>query len=266
MIFDLTNQIAIVTGGSRGIGLAIASRLVEHGAHVMLCGRNEEACLEAVRTIESTVRKDHDGRAAARPGEVAATVADLSRADDLQALVDRTEAKWGRVDLLVCNAARFPAAASMAKMPEEEFRATLEANVLSSQRLCQRVLPGMVERGHGRIIVIGSIAGIQGSSKFGTYALSKAAEMQLVRNVAAEFGRHGIRANAVAPGVIRTDMSSGLWTSAERLAAHNARNPSGRIGEPDEIAATVVFLASPGASYINGQTIAVDGGYSMAYD
>ena len=252
-LFRLDGKVAVVTGASRGIGRAIAERLAEHGARVVVSSRKLEACQQVVDAIR------------ARGGEAVARVCHIGRKEDLQALVSSTEAEWGGIDVLVCNAAVNPYFGPAAGMSDEAFDRVMAANVRSTFWLANMALPGMAERGGGSVIIISSVGGFQGSNKIGAYNISKAAEMQIARNIAIEWGRQGIRANCIAPGLVRTDFARALWEDPAILARTVKHSPLGRIGEPDEIAGAAVFLASPASGFMTGQTIVIDGGRLAGY-
>jgi NAD(P)-dependent dehydrogenase (short-subunit alcohol dehydrogenase family) len=247
-LFDLTGKVAIVTGSSRGIGRATAERLAEHGAKVVVSSRSLEDCEQVVTAIES------------KGGEAFAHACNISSKEELQSLVNAAIQKWGGVDVLVCNAAVNPYFGPSLNTPDEAFDKVMNSNVRSNFWLCNMVLPQMAERGGGSIIVISSIAGILGTSALGVYGISKAADMALVRNICVEWGPKNIRANCIAPGLIRTDFARALWENPQIYAATVKAYPLKRIGEPDEIAGAAVFLAGPSGSFMTGQTLVIDGG------
>jgi NAD(P)-dependent dehydrogenase (short-subunit alcohol dehydrogenase family) len=177
--------------------------------------------------------------------------------------VDRTLDKWGKITTLVPNAASNPYHGPSGGISDSAFEKILDTNVLSVHSLCHMVLPHMVERKEGTVTLIASIAGLKGVKDIGAYAISKVAEHQMARNLAVEFGVHGIRVNAIAPGLIKTDFAKALWTDPERLERISGMLPMRRIGEPDEIAGAAMFLASQAAGYITGQVIQVCGGSSV---
>ncbi|MBV8913062.1 MAG: glucose 1-dehydrogenase, partial [Acetobacteraceae bacterium] len=231
-LFDLTGQVAVITGSSRGIGRAIAERMAEHGARVVVSSRKADAC----ETVADGIRR--------RGGTAMAVPCNIGRKEELQGLVNRTLGDWGRIDALVCNAAVNPYFGPSIGIPDEAWDRIMGSNIRSNHWLCNMVLPGMAERGGGSVIVISSIAGLRGNPTIGAYGISKAADMQLVRNLAAEWGPRGVRANCIAPGLIRTDFARALWEDAENLARRTRDTPLKRIGEPDEIAGAAVFLAA----------------------
>ncbi|MFC7535752.1 SDR family NAD(P)-dependent oxidoreductase [Sphingomonas sp. GCM10030256] len=249
-LFDLSGKVAIVTGSSRGIGKAIAEGLAEQGAKVIISSRKQDACDEVAAEIN------------ARHGEgtAAAIVASISDKEALQELVYETRARFGRIDILVCNAASNPYYGPMAGITDDQFRKILDNNVLANHWLVQMVAPEMVERGNGAIIIVSSVGGLTSSTVIGAYNISKAADLQLVRNLAAEFGPSGVRVNAIAPGLVRTDFARALWENPEILKAVTRVAALKRIGEPRELAGAAVFLASDAASFVTGQTLVVDGG------
>ena len=253
-LFDLTGRVAIVTGSSRGIGRAVAERLAEHGATVVISSRKAAACAEAAAAINRAC-----GREAAKP-----IAANISSKEELQRLVDETNEAFGRIDILVCNAASNPYYGPMAGISDEQFRKILDNNVLANHWLIQMAAPGMIERKDGSIVIISSIGGFRGSPVIGAYNVSKAADIQLARNLAVEWGKHNVRVNCIAPGLIRTDFARALWENPQTLQAVNARTPLGRIGEVDEIAGAAVYLASKAGSFMTGQTIVIDGGATIA--
>jgi NAD(P)-dependent dehydrogenase (short-subunit alcohol dehydrogenase family) len=247
-LFDLTGKVAVVTGSTKGIGLAIAQRMAEHGAKVVISSRKGDVC----EAVASAIR-DQGGDAIAIPCHVA-------HKEQLQALVDGTIAHWGGIDILVGNAGVNPYFGPAAGMPDEAYERVMGANVRSNFWLCNMVAPHMAGRGGGAIIIISSIGGLRGSPKLGVYAISKAADMQLVRNVAVEWGPKNVRANCIAPGLVRTDFARALWEDPVNYKKRTRDTPLQRIGEPDEIAGAAVFLASAAGSFTTGQTIVIDGG------
>ena len=184
----------------------------------------------------------------------------IGRKEELQALADRAVAEWGRIDTLVCNAAVNPYFGPSAGIPDDAWDRIMGSNVRSNHWLCGMVLPGMANRGSGSMIIVSSIAGLRGTPVLGAYGVSKAADMQLARNLAVEWGPRGIRANCIAPGLVRTDFARALWENPDNLKRRTADTPLKRIGEPDEIAGAAVFLASAAGSFMTGQTLVIDGG------
>jgi NAD(P)-dependent dehydrogenase (short-subunit alcohol dehydrogenase family) len=253
-LFDLSGRVAIVTGSTRGIGRAIAERLAEHGARVVISSRTESSCNEVAAAIT------------ARHGERSAVAipASIASKDQLQWLVDRTRVELGPIGILVCNAASNPYYGPMSGISDEQFRKILENNVLANHWLIQKTVPDMVQARDGAIVVVSSIAGLRGSDSLGAYGISKAADMQLVRSLAVELGPHNVRVNGLAPGVIRTDFARALWgdpTIEVRMTQHC---PLRRFGDPDDVAGLAVCLAGPAGRFVTGQTLVVDGGDTVA--
>ena len=251
--FDLTGMVAIVTGSSRGIGLASARELAEHGAKIVISSRKQDACDTVAAELNATYG---DGTAIA----IAANISDKA---GLQHLVDQTRAKFGRIDILVCNAASNPYYGPQAGIADDQFRKILDNNIVSNHWLIQMVAPEMLERRSGSIIIISSIGGLRGSPVIGAYCISKAADMQLARNLAVEFGPSNVRVNCIAPGLIKTDFARALWEDPQRIEAASTSVPLRRIGEPEEIAGAVVFLASSARNFMTGQTMVIDGGVTI---
>jgi NAD(P)-dependent dehydrogenase (short-subunit alcohol dehydrogenase family) len=253
-LFDLVGKVALVTGSTRGIGEAIVRRLAEHGAKVVVSSRKVDACERTAAAIN-----------AAQGAEVALPVAcNINYKEQLEQLVAAARAKWGRIDVLVCNAAINPYFGPQLQMPDEAFDKILAANVRSNHWLCQLVIPEMAERRDGSVIIVSSIGGLKGSSVIGAYCISKAADFQLARNLAVEYGPLNVRVNCIAPGLIKTDFARALWDNPEILKTSTAGAPLRRIGEPDEIAGAAVFLASKAGAFMTGQAIVIDGGATIA--
>lgn len=252
-LFDLSGKVAIITGSSRGIGRAIAEAMAFQGARVVISSRNQDACDE----VAAAICARHG------PGAATAIAASISSKEALHELADRTKAEVGPIDIVVCNAASNPYYGPMSGISDEQFRKVLDNNILSNHWLIQKCLPGMIEQRSGSVIVISSIGGLRGSATLGAYAVSKAADFQLVRNLAVEVGQHNITVNAIAPGLIRTDFARALWDNPEAANRFEVSHPMRRIGEPGEIAGAAVFLAAPAGSYVNGQMIVVDGGSTI---
>ncbi len=254
-LFDLTGQVAIVTGSSKGIGKSIATAFAQHGARVVISSRKADAC--------EAVAAEINARVADGPGEAVALPANIGDKAALQGLVDATRTRWGQIDILVCNAAVNPSYGPSADIDDSAFDKILSSNVKSNHWLCHMVLPEMVERKDGAIIVVSSVGGLKASTVIGAYNISKAADLQLVRNLAAEYGPHNVRINAIAPGLIRTDFARALWENPKTLKAATSRTPLRRIGEPDELAGVAVYLASRAGSFTTGQNFVVDGGQTI---
>ncbi len=252
-LFDLGGQVALITGSSRGIGRAIAERLAEHGARVVISSRKAAPCAEVAAAINA---RHSAGRALAVP-------ANISSREALQTLVDRTLAEFGRIDTLVCNAASNPYYGPMAGISDEQLRKILDNNIVSNHWLISMVAPQMIARRDGSIVIVSSIGGLRGSTVIGAYCISKAADMQLARNLAREFGPHNVRVNCIAPGLIRTDFARALWENPEALAARERETPLRRVGDPDEIAGAAVYLAAPASRFMTGQVLVIDGGVTI---
>jgi NAD(P)-dependent dehydrogenase (short-subunit alcohol dehydrogenase family) len=251
-LFDLTGRVAVITGSSRGIGRAAAERLAEQGANVVVSSRKFDACQAVADAINA--RQDPGG------GRAIAVEANISSKQALEQLVARARGEFGKIDLLVCNAATNVHFGSLATIEDQQFRKILDNNILSNHWLIQMVIPEMVARRDGSIVIVSSIGGLRGSPVIGAYNISKAADFQLARNLAVELGPHNVRVNCVAPGIIRTDFARALWDNPKIAKAAEASMPLRRIGEADEVAGAIVFLGSPAGRYITGQKIVVDGG------
>ncbi|HWA12745.1 MAG TPA: glucose 1-dehydrogenase [Burkholderiales bacterium] len=250
--FDLSGKVAIVTGSSRGIGRSIAEHLAAAGAKVVVSSRKAPACEEVVAAIRKA------------GGEAIAIPAHIGEKSQLQNLVEETRRQWGRIDILVCNAASNPYYGPMSGLPDEAFDKILKNNIVANHWLANLVLPEMAQRKDGVVIIVSSIGGLKGTATLGAYAISKAADMQLARNLALEWGMHNVRVNCIAPGLVRTDFARALWENPDILKHYESQTPLRRIGEPHDIGGIAAFLASPAAAFITGQTIVADGGVTMA--
>ena len=225
--------------------------MAQAGARVVVSSRKQEACDEVVEAIR------------AAGGEAIAVPCNITTRSELESLVARTREAFGKIDILVCNAAVNPHYGPTQEIPDSAFQKVLDCNIRSNHWLCQLVVPEMAERRDGAVIIVSSIGGLKGSSSLGTYGLSKAADMALARNLAVEWGPRNVRVNCIAPGLIRTDFAKALWENPDTYKATVQRYPLRRIGEADEIAGTAIFLASAAGSFVTGQTIVVDGGATI---
>src|SRR6266705_341122 len=248
-LFDLNGKVALVTGATRGIGKSIAEELARAGARIALCSRKAEACEEVRREFES------------KGFEVLARSCNVSHREDLQALIDDTVRRWGRIDIVVANAAINPYYGPLTGIPDAAFDMILAANVKSVLWLAGMTLPGMAERGGGSFIVVGSIGGLIANTVIGAYGISKAADHHLVRNLAAEWGPKGIRVNAIAPGLVKTEFARALWEDEKRRNERIQATPLRRLGEPRDIGGIAVFLASDAAAFITGHRILAGKGW-----
>jgi NAD(P)-dependent dehydrogenase (short-subunit alcohol dehydrogenase family) len=252
-LFDLTGKVALITGSSRGIGKAVAEQMAEQGAHVVISSRKAGPCEE----VAGALNAKH------RPGTAIAVPANISSKEDLQRLVDETNKAFGKIHILVCNAASNPYYGPQAGISDDQFRKILDNNIISNHWLIQMVVPQMIERKDGAIIIVSSIGGLRGSTAIGAYCISKAADMQLARNLAHEYGPHNIRVNCVAPGLVKTDFAKALWDTPEGEKRASQGTPLRRLGEPDDLAGSVIYLASRAGAWTTGQTIVVDGGTTI---
>ena len=251
-IFGLKDKVAIVTGSSRGIGRSIAECMAALGARVVVSSRKADACEEVAKEIT------------AHGGEAAVIACNISRRSEVEALVAGTLKRFGKIDILVCNAAINPSFGPMSLLTDEAFDKIMSSNVKSNLWLCNLAIPGMAERGGGSVIIVSSIAGLRGNSVIGAYGISKAADFALARNLAVEWGPKNVRVNCIAPGLIKTDFAKALWENPDILKNRMAATPLRRIGMPDEMGGIAAFLASKAASFITGQVIVADGGVTIA--
>lgn len=248
--FDLHGKVAIVTGGSRGIGEAIARAYAAAGAQVVVASRK----LENVQPVADAIN--------AAGGTALAIATHTGDRRQVQNLVQQTVAAFGTVDIAVNNAATNPHYGALLEATEEQWDKTLQVNVKGYFWLCQAVAPIMLERGSGKIINVASVAGLTPGAGMGVYSVTKAAVLMLTQSLAQELGPRGVQVNGIAPGVIKTRFSTALWSN-ERLAAGIERR-AGRLGEPDDVAGAALFLASPASGYVNGTVLVVDGGIEVA--
>lgn len=249
--FSLEGKTAIVTGSSRGIGRAIAIAYARAGARVVVTSRKADACEALVAELR------------AEGLEAVSIPCNISSKEQVMALVDGTEKAFGPVDVLVCNAAVNPYYGPMSGISDEAFSKVMDVNIRSNLWLVNRVAPGMAERGGGSIVIVSSIAGLTGSRVLGAYAISKAADMQLARNLALEWGKQGVRTNCIAPGLIKTDFAKALWDNPQTLKAALASSPLNAIGDPEDIAGAALLLGSDAGRFITGTTIVIDGGATI---
>ena len=251
-MIDLKGKVALITGSSRGIGKAIAEQYAAHGARVVISSRKAEACEAVAKELTD------------QGYEAIAVPCHIGDKGELQKLVDATMKQWGRIDVLVANAATNPVYGTMAELSDEAYDKIMNTNVKSTWQLCNMVLPQMAERGDGAVILLSSIAALRGNTVIGCYGMSKAAEAALARNLALEWGPHNIRINSIAPGLVKTDFAKALWEDPERLKRVENQTPLRRIGEPDDIAGVALFLGSRMGAYVTGQTIVADGGETVS--
>ena len=245
---QLKDKVAIVTGGSRGIGQSIAEVFARKGATVVICGRKQNTLDEVAASMKGLA------------GRVAPMACHVGKLEELQRLVDTTARDFGRIDILVNNAATNIAQGPAIEMDDSQFDKMVEVNLKSTYRLTRLVAPGMCQRGSGSIINIASIAGLRPQYHGLLYSMTKAALIMMTQSYAVELGPQGVRVNAIAPGLVQTVLSEYYWKDKTRLQDLMARQPIRHLGQPPEIAEVALLLASDASSYLTGQTIVVDGG------
>jgi NAD(P)-dependent dehydrogenase (short-subunit alcohol dehydrogenase family) len=250
-LFDLSGKVVVVTGSTRGIGLAIAQQCAKRGARVVISSRKADAC----ERVRDEIR--------ASGGEAISVPCNIGEKSQLQALVDATLAQWKSIDVLVCNAAVNPYFGPLSGIPDDAFDKIMNSNVRSNVWLCNMALPHIAAAGGGSVIIVSSIAGIKGTRLLGAYGLSKAADSQLARNLAVEWGPKKITVNALAPGVIKTDFAKALYENPDTEKFVTKQYPIGRLGVTDDISGVAVMLASRAGAFITGQTIVIDGGTTI---
>jgi len=245
---QLKNKVAIVTGASRGIGKAMAEVFAREGATVVICGRKQNTLDEVAAELKGLT------------GKIVPLACHVGKLEELQRLVDTTTRDHGKIDILVNNAATNIAQGPAIEMDDGQFDKMVEVNLKSMYRLIRLVAPGMCARGSGSIINIASIAGLRPQFHGLLYSMTKAAMIMMTQSYAVELGPQGVRVNAIAPGLIQTVLSEYYWKDESRLEQSISHQPVRHLGQPPEIAAVALLLASDAASYLTGQTIVVDGG------
>jgi dehydrogenase/reductase SDR family member 4 len=245
---NLSGNVAIVTGASRGIGKGIAAAFVREGARVVICGRKQETLDQVAREIGPSVKP---------------IACHVGRADQIQSMVAATVSEFGRIDILVNNAATNVSFGPCLEIDEAQFDKMIEINLKGTFRLIKAVAPGMCGRGSGSIINIASISGIRPQFHSLLYSMTKAALMMMTQSYALELGPKGVRVNAIAPGLIQTVLSEHYWKDEAQREKFLQKQPIRRIGQPEDIAEVAVLLASDKGSYITGQTLVADGGFLL---
>ncbi len=250
--FNLHGKVAIITGSSKGIGEAIARAFAENGATVVISSRKQEACDKVVASFKTSGLK------------AVAIACHVGKAEDRAALIEKTVSELGGVDILVNNAGTNPVFGPIEDAPETIFDQIINVNVKAPWDLANKCLKSMKERGGGSIINIGSVEGVLPEEGLGIYSISKAAVSMLTKSQAKEWGKHGIRVNAICPGLVKTKFSAALWSNEQIMKQIKEASPLGRMGEPDEIAGIALLLSSEAGSFITGSLFVADGGFLLS--
>ncbi len=248
-LFDLSNKVALITGGSRGIGEAIAHAYAQHGAKVVVASRK----IDNVQSVADAIN--------AAGGHAIAIACHTGDRAQIKAMIARTVAEFGSLDIVVNNAATNPHFGSLLSATDEQWDKTFQVNVKGYFAVIQEAAPYFIKQGHGKIINMASVAGISPGQMMGIYSASKAAVIMMTKSLAQELATQGIQVNAIAPGVIETKFSTALWSNAHLTATVNRK--AGRIGQPNDLAGTALFLASSASDYVTGTVIIVDGGLEV---
>jgi NAD(P)-dependent dehydrogenase (short-subunit alcohol dehydrogenase family) len=250
-LFDLAGKVAIVTGSTRGIGHAIATRFAQRGAQVVISSRDAAACEAVAQELREA------------GGQAIAIAANVGKKEQLENLTAQTVERWGGIDVLVCNAAVNPYYGPLSGISDDAYDRIMNSNVRSALWLSNLAFPHIAARGGGAAIFLSSIAGISGTNVIGAYAVSKTALIGLARSLAVEWGPRGIRVNCLAPGIVKTDFARALWENPAIAEPALARTALRRLAEPDDVAGPAVFLASRAGAFVTGQAIVIDGGVTI---
>lgn len=245
---SLAGKTALVTGGGRGIGKAIAAHFAAAGANVAIASRKFD-------NLQATAQE-----LAELPGQVLPVACHVGRIDQVESLVSQIESRFGPVDILVNNSATNLGQGPSLDVTDEMLDKMVDVNIKAALRLVRLTVPKMIERGGGSIINIASVAGLEPQPQGLLYSFTKAGLIMLTRSWAREFGPHGVRCNAIAPGLIQTDFSEYFWKNEQYLQHLQQTQPIPRIGRPDEIAFAALYLASDESAFVTGQTFTIDGG------
>lgn len=253
--FDLAGKVAVVTGATKGIGLGIARGLTRQGARVVVSSRQAADCERVAAELDA----EFGGGAAIAKG----VACDINRLDDIERLAEAARSAFDGIDILVCNAAAMSFIGPSQNTPTEVFERLLSTNIHHNFRLCAALRPDIARRGGGSIVLIGSMTGQSASPNMLAYGVAKAGVAHMALSLADEMAHENIRVNCIAPGLVRTSASRPLWGNETLLNATVDTIPLRRIGEPDDIAGAVGFLVSRAGSYVTGQTLLVDGGWTL---
>ena len=251
-LFELDGKIALITGASKGIGEAMARGLAEFGAKVVVSSRKADAVEAVAESFKA------DGL------EASGIAANMGRAEDIAALVDKVVGVYGGLDILINNAATNPVYGPIQQTDERAFDKIIDVNLKGPHELCKRAYPVLKDRGGGSIMHISSIGGLTPEKGIGMYSVSKAALISLTKVMAQDWGPDNIRVNAICPGLIKTKFSEALWSDEANLKRFLHSIPLGRLGRADDIAGLAVYLASDASAYCTGGVYMVDGGYAAS--
>ena len=251
-LFSLKNKAIVITGSSRGIGKSMAIRFSEFGAKLIISSRKIESCKE----VEEEIKKNG--------GTAFSKACNISSKIQCEELIGFCLEKFGAIDVLVCNAASNPYYGDLEKIPDELFDKIMNNNVKSNLWLCKKAIPALKKNKGGSIIIVSSIAGLQGVKNLGAYSISKTADIGLIRSLAVELGKYKVNVNGLCPGIIKTDFARELWDNPKILNDVEKLAPLGRIGTTDEVTGAAILLASKAGSFITGQVITMDGGVTIA--
>ena len=251
-LFSLKDKAIVITGSSRGIGKDMAIRFSQFGGKLIISSRK----IESSEKVAEQIRKEG--------GMAFSKTCNISDKSQCESLIDFCVEKYGGIDILVCNAASNPYYGNLAEIPDELFDKIMNNNVKSNLWLCKKAIPFFKKNKKSSIIIVSSIAGLQGVKNLGAYSISKTADIGLIRSLAVELGEYNVNVNGLCPGIIKTDFARALWENPKILSDVEKIAPLGRIGTTDEVSGAAILLASKAGSFITGQVITMDGGVTIA--